>query len=575
MARVRADKLREAHAGHDGTWVAHPGLAPMAREAFDARDAGPEPARACRARTSTVTAADLLQAPEGEITEGGPARLHPRRRAVPRGLAARPRLRAALPPDGRRGHRRDLPRAAVAVAARTARAPATAARSRVARFDGLLTAELDRIHARGRRRAPDSAACSRPRRALFEQMTKRDELRRVPDPARLRAAELIRRRPMCDAIHELLRQSLPTAEELKRRLERQPALARRAARLRAPRTSCACAAPLPSSIRSRAPRRREAVALPAGEAVRQRARRADRQPGDAAGQGRARCDLPVRLAGGRRCQPRRRDVSGPVAVSGRLGAGGGAAHQQHAAARRRDPPCRGRRLDRLAQADRGGCRGRLRRRAQRLRADEADDRRRRRRRALRGPAVLGQEVRSHGRQGAGADPGCDQQAGRRAPGGGRVQRAHGAGGAHRRRGAPTCSPRTSTSATGRSSMPPRAAPRKASSASRPAWTRRSRAASPTRRSRTWCGARPPSRTSTRRAQFAEAHPRAVPRQAAGLQLLAVASTGSASSTTRTIAQVPARAGRDGLPASSSSRWPASTRSTTRCSSSRAATRRSR
>ena len=91
----------------------------------------------------------------------------------------------------------------------------------------------------------------------------------------------------------------------------------------------------------------------------------------------------------------------------------------------------GRRLDRLAEAHRGGRRGRLRRRAQRLRAHEADDRRGRRRRALRGPAVIGQEVRPHGRQGAGADPGGDQQAGRGAPGGGCVQRADRAGGAHR------------------------------------------------------------------------------------------------------------------------------------------------
>jgi malate synthase len=35
MARVRADKLREATAGHDGTWVAHPGLIPLAKEIFD------------------------------------------------------------------------------------------------------------------------------------------------------------------------------------------------------------------------------------------------------------------------------------------------------------------------------------------------------------------------------------------------------------------------------------------------------------------------------------------------------------------------------------------------------------
>src|SRR5437764_1139561 len=37
LAKVRADKLREVEAGHDGTWVAHPGLVPVAREVFDAR----------------------------------------------------------------------------------------------------------------------------------------------------------------------------------------------------------------------------------------------------------------------------------------------------------------------------------------------------------------------------------------------------------------------------------------------------------------------------------------------------------------------------------------------------------
>src|SRR5271165_6889 len=35
MAKVRADKLREVKAGHDGTWVAHPGLVPIAKEIFD------------------------------------------------------------------------------------------------------------------------------------------------------------------------------------------------------------------------------------------------------------------------------------------------------------------------------------------------------------------------------------------------------------------------------------------------------------------------------------------------------------------------------------------------------------
>ena len=64
-------------------------------------------------------------------------------------------------------------------------------------------------------------------------------------------------------------------------------------------------------------RRREALEPRQQRAVRQHARRADRQPGDAAGQGGPEGDLPVGLAGRGRCQRRRRDVSGPVAVSGR------------------------------------------------------------------------------------------------------------------------------------------------------------------------------------------------------------------------------------------------------------------
>jgi malate synthase len=41
LARVRADKLREVTDGHDGTWVAHPGLVAVAREVFDAHMKGP------------------------------------------------------------------------------------------------------------------------------------------------------------------------------------------------------------------------------------------------------------------------------------------------------------------------------------------------------------------------------------------------------------------------------------------------------------------------------------------------------------------------------------------------------
>jgi len=70
LARVRADKLREAHAGHDGTWIAHPGLAPTALAAFDSVMRGPNQIANLRPDV-TVSAADLLQAPTGDITEAG------------------------------------------------------------------------------------------------------------------------------------------------------------------------------------------------------------------------------------------------------------------------------------------------------------------------------------------------------------------------------------------------------------------------------------------------------------------------------------------------------------------------
>src|SRR6267154_1859548 len=70
MARVRADKLREARAGHDGTWIAHPGLAQIAREAFDAVMPGPNQLGVLRADVN-VSPRDLLTVPDGEITEGG------------------------------------------------------------------------------------------------------------------------------------------------------------------------------------------------------------------------------------------------------------------------------------------------------------------------------------------------------------------------------------------------------------------------------------------------------------------------------------------------------------------------
>jgi malate synthase len=70
LARVRADKEREAGDGHDGTWVAHPGLVPVAREIFDRLMSGPNNLGRLREDVS-VTAADLLKVPEGRVTRAG------------------------------------------------------------------------------------------------------------------------------------------------------------------------------------------------------------------------------------------------------------------------------------------------------------------------------------------------------------------------------------------------------------------------------------------------------------------------------------------------------------------------
>lgn len=70
LAKVRADKEREASDGHDGTWVAHPGLVPVAKEIFDRLM--PEANQIARQRQDVdVTAADLLDVPGGDITEAG------------------------------------------------------------------------------------------------------------------------------------------------------------------------------------------------------------------------------------------------------------------------------------------------------------------------------------------------------------------------------------------------------------------------------------------------------------------------------------------------------------------------
>ena len=70
MAKVRADKEREATDGHDGTWVAHPALVAVAKEIFDR--IMPTSNQIHRRRQDVaVTAADLLRVPDGVRTEAG------------------------------------------------------------------------------------------------------------------------------------------------------------------------------------------------------------------------------------------------------------------------------------------------------------------------------------------------------------------------------------------------------------------------------------------------------------------------------------------------------------------------
>jgi malate synthase len=70
LARVRADKEREVEDGHDGTWVAHPGLVPLVLDVFDRRLHGPNQLDRLR-KDVAVSAADLLCAPTGTVTEAG------------------------------------------------------------------------------------------------------------------------------------------------------------------------------------------------------------------------------------------------------------------------------------------------------------------------------------------------------------------------------------------------------------------------------------------------------------------------------------------------------------------------
>ncbi len=127
LAKVRADKEREAGDGHDGTWVAHPGLVPLAIEVFDQHMPGPNQLASPARRRARYAQRTCCTVPQGTITEAGLAQQRERRTAVPGRLARRQRLRADQQSDGRRRDGGDFARAALAVGASPGRRAAKTA----------------------------------------------------------------------------------------------------------------------------------------------------------------------------------------------------------------------------------------------------------------------------------------------------------------------------------------------------------------------------------------------------------------------------------------------------------------
>jgi malate synthase len=70
LEKVRLDKLREVKVGHDGTWVAHPGLVAIAKQVFDEYMMTPNQIHV-RREDVRITQDDLLKLPQGKIAHGG------------------------------------------------------------------------------------------------------------------------------------------------------------------------------------------------------------------------------------------------------------------------------------------------------------------------------------------------------------------------------------------------------------------------------------------------------------------------------------------------------------------------
>ena len=115
LAKVRADKRREANDGHDGTWVAHPGLVEIAKQEFDAVMSTPN--QIDRKRDDVHVTARFVGGAAGNNYGRRTAIKHSCGSAIRRILAVRPGLRTALQPNGRCGHGRNLSDASLAMAA--------------------------------------------------------------------------------------------------------------------------------------------------------------------------------------------------------------------------------------------------------------------------------------------------------------------------------------------------------------------------------------------------------------------------------------------------------------------------
>ena len=184
LARVREDKAREARAGYDGAWVAHPDLVPLVNEVFGAVLAG-RPHQKERQRDDVEVQESAAPGRAGAGRADNRSRgawQHQRRVAVPRGLVGRLGSRGHQQPDGRRRHRGDRPITALAMDQPAGHHGRRSAGHRGAVPDG---------DSRGARAAPAGASGSGApgrRGRTPGRVGVGDTLSRIPDIAGVRAA---------------------------------------------------------------------------------------------------------------------------------------------------------------------------------------------------------------------------------------------------------------------------------------------------------------------------------------------------------------------------------------------------